>query len=311
MWRTILWLVATIGILLTTGGTVQGRTVNRKIVISNQSKSKVSISWVHPQTAERVLMSTPDVMPGADFPLDSFVGHSFVAVELPSPDGVCHRAPKAKCRESTFTVSENDDQHVRITEDIEAIFVDNKVKARQQATNLVGECEATARQTLAASSDPAIVDQAMKDLVLCVQHGVAARLEEVNEEIAFQTSVRTSIASQLENYTCIDEKLDSTEDISTHMWMQGGVRRTVHVKHDRPASRIHVIDNFISVEECIAMENAARPKLHKATVADGRGGSRLSENRKAMQAVRHWKEGCFSLRYCCSLTHLLFLVVNL
>jgi hypothetical protein len=49
---------------------------------------------------------------------------------------------------------------------------------------------------------------------------------------------------------------------------------------DRPASRVHVIENFISPEECEAMEEAAKPKLHRATVADGKGGSHLSEHRK-------------------------------
>ncbi len=32
------------------------------------------------------------------------------------------------------------------------------------------------------------------------------------------------------------------------------------------------------------MEAAAKPKLHRATVADGKGGSHYSEHRKAMQA---------------------------
>ncbi|MGV2389772.1 MAG UNVERIFIED_CONTAM: hypothetical protein LVR29_20510 [Microcystis novacekii LVE1205-3] len=50
------------------------------------------------------------------------------------------------------------------------------------------------------------------------------------------------------------------------------------------SSQIHVVDNFISEEECIAMEKAAARTLHKATVADGKGGSRLSDHRKAMQA---------------------------
>jgi hypothetical protein len=45
-----------------------------------------------------------------------------------------------------------------------------------------------------------------------------------------------------------------------------------------------VIENFISDDECDAMEAAAQKSLHRATVADGKGGSRLSDNRKAMQA---------------------------
>lgn len=261
------------------------RDTKRKIEISNQSPSKLAISWVHPDTGERVLMSQPDVMPGADFNLDSFVGHAFAVEELPVRDETeCRKAPNKVCRETSFAVSENDNQFVMITEEFEANFVDNKIKARQEATNMVEECQTKAKRILETSADPSVVDEAMKDLVACVEGGVATRLEEVNEEIAFQSSVRKSIAEKLENYTCIDEKLDSTEDVSLTTWTHKGRRRTVHVKHDRPASQIHVIENFISEEECQAMEDQAKPKLHKATVADGRGGSRLSENRKAMQA---------------------------
>jgi hypothetical protein len=56
------------------------------------------------------------------------------------------------------------------------------------------------------------------------------------------------------------------------------------VLHDRPASQIHVLKNFISEEECQAIEAAAKPKLHRGTVANGSGGSRLSDHRKAWQA---------------------------
>jgi hypothetical protein len=58
----------------------------------------------------------------------------------------------------------------------------------------------------------------------------------------------------------------------------------VNVAQDRLRSKIHVLPNFISEEECQAIEDAARPILHKATVADGKGGSQFSSNRKAMQA---------------------------
>jgi hypothetical protein len=62
------------------------------------------------------------------------------------------------------------------------------------------------------------------------------------------------------------------------------VERDVHVMHERQASRVHLIKNFVSEEECEAMERAAKPILHRATVADGKGGSQFSPSRKAMQA---------------------------
>lgn len=89
----------------------------------------------------------------------------------------------------------------------------------------------------------------------------------------------------LENYTCMDTTLDSSPDLYSYDWDHGNeAPRTIHVKHERRASKIHLIENFISPQECEAMEQAAVKILHRATVADGKGGSRYSENRKAMQA---------------------------
>lgn len=89
----------------------------------------------------------------------------------------------------------------------------------------------------------------------------------------------------LENYTCLDDSLESSPDVETRTWSHlEEAPRTVHVKHERAASRIHLIENFIDEEECQSMAEAAQATLHHATVADGKGGSRLSENRKAMQA---------------------------
>jgi 2OG-Fe(II) oxygenase superfamily len=120
----------------------------------------------------------------------------------------------------------------------------------------------------------------------CVEGGVASALERVNEEIAFQASVRKDIAATLENYTCVDDSLNSTADITTSSWLNPLENKAyqVHIKHERVASKIHLIQDFITPEECEAMEKQAASTLHRATVADGKGGSQLSENRKAMQA---------------------------
>jgi hypothetical protein len=216
---------------------------------------------------------------GADFPLDSYVGHEFEIRELPgSKTGACK---EQVCRHSYFKVSENDDQIARVNPDFTTEFIDNKIKAGMQANDLIDSCKSVAEAQLAAKKDTALADFAK-----CVQSGVAEALEQVHEEIAFQASVRKEIAANLENYTCIDESLESSADLRTEQWLDpvDAVNHVVHVKHDRPASRIHAIENFIRPEECIAMEEAAVQDLHDATVADGKGGSRLSENRKAKQA---------------------------
>jgi hypothetical protein len=260
----------------------------RGIQIINESGSVVvEIFWVNPQTKEQVLMSDPHILPGTEFKLDSYVGHEFAVREKAS--GVnkeCKNEDKV-CRQVLFKVSENDSQVARLTPEFDLVFEDNKLKARKQATDLLQDCRKIAdakmnatKTTITPQHQAAIV----QDLIQCVQGGVASELERVHEEIAFQSSVRTNIAAHLENYTCVDDSLDSTPDVETTAWVDKGVTRTVHIKHERPASKIHVIESFIDEEECIAMETEAALTLHRATVADGKGGSRLSHNRKALQA---------------------------
>jgi 2OG-Fe(II) oxygenase superfamily len=280
-------------------GDASGRGNGRKISIMNQSGRTVEIYWIHPDTGAGVLMTNPSLMNGAEMPLDSYIGHKFEARELPAKTtGLCGTTGTSSdsnnsdsspgvCRRAQFEVSSNDDQVTRITDSFEAIFIDNKIKAMNEASDIVSSCQAGAKQRLLdADIDKVKAAAAVEDLINCVQGGVASSLIKVNEEIAFQADIRKRIAASLENYTCIDDTLNTTKDVREEKWVQrkDNSQYVVHIKHDRPASRIHVIDNFIREDECLAMEEEASASLHRATVADGKGGSRLSENRKAMQA---------------------------
>jgi hypothetical protein len=83
--------------------------------------------------------------------------------------------------------------------------------------------------------------------------------------------------------------MESSPDVRSYDWDSGKdqVSRSVHVKLDRPASRIHHIENFASIEECSAIEKEAEKRLHQASTADGKGGHQISVARKALQASIH------------------------
>jgi hypothetical protein len=266
-----------------------GRSASRHISILNNSGRRVEIYWINPDTGENVLMSDPHVVSGADFPLDSYVGHTFEARELPNKKtGECQSSSDSpgECHRAVFSVSENDNQIANITSNFELLFVDNKIKARAEAGDLVNACQEAAKQRLtsAVAAGSESTQLIMDDLIECVHSGVADALEKVNEEIGFQAEVRKQIAASLENYTCVDDTLNSTKDIREEIWHDDGDRYTVHIKHDRKASKIHFIEEFIRQDECDMMLDLAKPTLHRAAVADGKGGSQVSNNRKAMQA---------------------------
>jgi hypothetical protein len=252
----------------------------RSITIQNDSGTKVEIYWINPSTGQGLLQSSPYIYNGAALNLNSFVTHTFEAREMPGKGGTCLGKDQT-CRIGYFTVNKNDDQQVFIDSEFNVKHQDNKSIARESAAELLNDCEKQVQADTASEGWTAA--EAISELKKCVASGVADEVEKANEEIAFQTQIRKAMAEHWENYTCADYDLATSDAVREEVWDHNG-EFEVQVLLDRPASKIHVVKNFISEEECAAMEEQAKPKLHKATVADGKGGSELSPNRKAMQA---------------------------
>ena len=236
----------------------------RSFSIINESGRRIEVHWIHPETNEMVLQSTPDILAGASFALNSFVGHSFQIRELPGKKtGVCEGEGQV-CRIGTFTVNENRDQIVVVKEGLEVEHTDSKSIAQKSASSLLTTCKESASKKLLNGGNAETILDSLAD---CVKGGIAKEIEKANEEITFQAGVRKNMAGLLENYTCADEGLNTTEPREVEEW-EG---REVKIMIDRPASKIHVVENFITEEECRAVEEAAAPILHDATVADGSG----------------------------------------
>ena len=83
---------------------------SRSIQIMNESTRRVEVHWIHPDTGEMVLQSTPDILHGASFALNSYVGHAFEVRELAAKkSGACGGEGEV-CRVDHFTVNPNQDQ---------------------------------------------------------------------------------------------------------------------------------------------------------------------------------------------------------
>jgi len=264
-----------------TAGSATTKTTARPIKVVNDSGSRVGLYWIHPDTREAFIMSNPDIVSGADFGLDSFIGHEFEARELPAAKtGVC-KSEDQTCRNGFFKVSENWEQVITVGKGFVVEFLDDQIRARMEANSMVGSCQEKAKIRLeSAGTNTVRIQKVLDFLAECVESEIADTLSKANEEINFQAKVRTSMAAMMEDYTCFDHDLNTTEPLRTENWRS----RDVEVLMDRPASKIMFVKDFISDAECDAMGEAAKSKLHKATVADGKGGSEFSEHRKAWQA---------------------------
>lgn len=210
----------------------------RTIQIRNDGSMEIELFWVDPDTKDEVMISPQALIPGSQFHLDCHVGHRFNAKETPSPSvGRCENLAGG-CRHVYFEISENESRSIRITNDFTVKFMDNRREAKNGASQLVNQCQA---QGQAKNSTDDEMEDAMTELVRCVEQEVAGMLEELDDEIGFQASVRRDIAASLENYTCSDGALNSTEDVAMNTWFHIGTLRDVHIKLDRPAAKIHVI----------------------------------------------------------------------
>lgn len=166
---------------------------------------------------------------------------------------------------------------------LEVEHSDSKKISQFRANDIVDTCKKQAKDQLSAGRLPNEVFKSMSD---CVVAGTSRSLQALSEEVAFERSLRESISGKVEDYTCSDKLIETTKATEIRQWSYAteNITRNAQLLHERQASKIHMIEDFISEEECAAIQEAAAPILHRGTVADGKGGSKLSDHRKAMQA---------------------------
>jgi hypothetical protein len=164
---------------------------------------------------------------------------------------------------------------------------DATVQPNLEPAELLSKCQSEAKKNLASANNDAEKEaKIMERFNACLKHGITPTLIQADNEIEFERNLRVKAAMRMENFTCADPDSASSPDVDQLHWTseKDGVDRLVHIKMDRIASRVHVIENFVSPEECAAMEENASTRLARAATSDGKGGSQVGINRKALQA---------------------------
>jgi hypothetical protein len=250
--------------------------LRRHLELVNQSNEQVAVDWIRPETGEAVPFYS-EVTPGERLALDSFVNHTFLIRYPTNVTASCSEVGTCSAASPTYvTVTEEREQVIVVKE---GLRVEKEQPVPTEASSeLVRLCR---KQALDSTKDPTA---ALQLLTTCLENQLAAILQEKNAELAFQADLRTAMSATAENYTCADQTRETTTPKQVREWTHEGVTRQAQILHDRPSSQIHVVVDFISPQECDAIVQAAASTLHRGTVADGKGGSRLSENRKAWQA---------------------------
>jgi 2OG-Fe(II) oxygenase superfamily len=294
----------------------------RHIELSNESGERLQIEWVHPKTGEHVPYGVSEPTLNHRFTLESFVNHTFIVRTILSNQNHNQTDQEANMKSTLLTVGEPVEQLIVVKKDLTVEFLDDiasyvpeasRISQSTSPSRMPNNLLTSPSESSMPSDDTAYIvhkcremidtrsdggmeyskDETMKQLVECFTSETAAALMIKNEYLSFQKELRRRISGQAENYTCSDPNLATSKPVEVRTWTNTGVTRDVGILHNRPASQIHIVHDFISETECKAIEKAAQPLLHRGTVADGKGGSRLSENRKAWQAglkTKNWDD---------------------
>jgi 2OG-Fe(II) oxygenase superfamily len=277
--------------------------LHRTLRVQNQAEEAIDIAWIDPNTGNAIPLGEP-LPAGEVISYDSFVNHTFLLQRHPSscetegtPESRTPNVPSSNTKEAydslfVTVTPEEGEQLVLVQKDFHLERVLHleepppvEVPLRTDVSEMVQNCKQQAE--LKKYTHPETIRQF---IVTCLEQKTTDLLVLYNEELSFQRELRKTVAHWSENYTCADPMRTTTPAQRNTTWAYQDssdaprVVRHVGILHEHSASQIHVIENFISPEECQAIQEAANPILHRGTVADGKGGSTMSKNRKAWQA---------------------------
>jgi len=293
---------------LTLSTILEAHPLERNALIHNGSPSKMSVYWLDTESQESSFIFA--LQPGEELDINTFVGHEFQVLgsdcqereTCPNSSGFVITRDKVQQEfliERDYSISYIDPMSIKSQQDFVVVdqpspSIDFKDSRYEPQPTPRSSCRQQAQGSLlglyshdgsAPSSSVAL--RALDGFTSCLAENVTHTLQQINHDLSLEEiEIRRNMAAQLENYTCADANLPTTAPLYTIPWTHEltNVTFSVGIVHERQHSKIHVLENFISREECAAIEEAGKATLHKATVADGKGGSQYSPNRKAMQA---------------------------
>jgi hypothetical protein len=246
--------VASVVLLLTallSVGTAN-RDTSRTLDIINHSGHRVQIFWINRWKNDELVLNTEEpLLHGADSRINSYVSHEFEIQEMPHKKTNQCSGEDGKCLTAQFQVNNNHGQTITIQPGLVLELEDDKKRAQKQANTVVQECKSKFADR--SGEDPYKV---LEEMTACIMNTVNTTLEEKQDEIDFQAQVRSKLGERLKVYACSDVNATTSESIENTTWAFERKKYNVKVLLERPTSKIQLIENFVTNEECLAAENA-------------------------------------------------------
>lgn len=143
---------------------------------------------------------------------------------------------------------------VTIEEGLAIKHEDDKTKARDQAGEIVRDCKA---QFAEKKGDPY---KLLEELSECFEASVNKSVSLKDDEKKFNAEIRTSLGTRLADYICTDVNATTSAPIKNQTWTFEDEEFDVRVMMDRPHIKVHLVEDFITPEECQAVERLITTK---------------------------------------------------
>ncbi|CAB9521947.1 Prolyl 4-hydroxylase subunit alpha-2 [Seminavis robusta] len=280
--------------------------------ILNDSGSQIHLFWIDTISGDefQVTHDASPIQPGQTHTIRSAMTYQFRVQETGTCDFVGSVATihfQLPCKMAHFTNPKDENPTVTITRQFHVLYQGETIGQSSQDYLTEDECPNCNDNYDWIHKCHRLSQGDSNKTTQCVQQNSALRILQTHKALDLEESLLQDVGDKLENYTCADDTLETSPPLQVTEWTRTEndttvrppvlhqVNRTVWVMLNRPASRIHLVHDFIDEEECQALEQSAKHKLGRGTVADGKGGTHTSDHRKALQAAIvvpwHMEEG--------------------
>jgi hypothetical protein len=98
--------------------------------------------------------------------------------------------------------------------------------------------------------ESSVASLVMTEYASCVEANLTGELLDANEHLRFSSNTLDLSKDYFENYTFADFNLTTSAPIRNVIWTNKDINYNIGILHEREHSKIHLLSDFITDEEC-------------------------------------------------------------
>lgn len=262
-----------------------------KLYVRNEADVPLDIAWINTFSKNALVKQREKpIAPYSSMNIDSYFSHSFLLSDEELEIDTYTESMHDPSTMVKFTMSEYDEEVVVGRADNGTLTM-KKMNSLTRTMDLMDEARKKCMPVCTAKTCPNEGSvAATPEFLTCVGNEVAKKHANVERDLSRTLKLLEEVGDRARNYTCIDPNMTTTNDtVRTFKWNSEDYRPPgkpkfvpVKVFLDEPSAKIMLLDDFVTDEECVQLqERATKSGMAAASVNSDDGGSILSPARRA------------------------------